>query len=470
MSHRPASKGIFVFVVSFALVGFSSLAAGADFEPAEQNLKSDDGVAAIVDRELDEIDEMLVQVVASEHGISVEEATKRVVEQDAFETMVLGFEKDMTSWAGAWIDHDAGGVLVLGVTDPASGESLLATVPDLLTKRVRVETVDYSLRDLENLAETLTKSLTEGGVEVESMSIQPQSNGLLLIVHPSIGAQQTEVRQSILRNVPVRVNVEESNRLEAACSATLRVCDTPLRAGVEITNFQSNARTGGVSQCTLGFVVRLKNAGARKAMTAGHCYVGFGQPADTYGTGRPNFTNFGIGTVFPTSVPGYNATPVSLYNNDVMLINVGPVAGGTTGARVLVQTSGGNYPTTYNENYPITGIGYGSTVVGSYLCKTGQFSGTECAKVESFFSNIVTMRNPTGEYAAVTCVGDSGGPVFRVNKAYGMVVALYYGGQEIRDTYFAGTNQYRDCAGAGNLWEYYSMSAALATTGTELIP
>ena len=116
---------------------------------------------------------------------------------------------------------------------------------------------------------------------------------------------------------------------------------------------------------------------------------------------------------------------------------------------MLVQASAAPYATTYNEWYDITSVGPTNPSAGIYLCKSGKFTKTECSQTYSKSGNFIKMK--INDFAVAVCHGDSGGPVFVSNKAYGIVKSIVVSGSETRATYFEGTVT-RTCAGQTSYW------------------
>jgi hypothetical protein len=90
--------------------------------------------------------------------------------------------------------------------------------------------------------------------------------------------------------------------------------------------------------------------------------------------------------------------------------------------------------TTGDTQYPIRGDA--KSVMGKVLCRSGAVTGTHCAAVSDLGSSI-TLEGPDGNTYTLhnlgeldmcdALPGDSGGPIYKKNKAYGMHVGAGVG-------------------------------------------
>lgn len=195
------------------------------------------------------------------------------------------------------------------------------------------------------------------------------------------------------------VEVKEVRFTRLGC--TYPFCNPPLRAGIEIDS-------SGVS-CTGSFLARSRTDNKLYQMTAGHCNV---NPGATWSTRFANREPHNIG---PFHRSAYGPT------GDGGIIRVSNPSGWRSRAWVLV-TSGPD--TTANANYPIRADGNSS--VGQRVCVTGaQFGRTDCGTVTAVnvtadFGDAVISGLVEASICAIP--GDSGGPVFAHNTAYGLLI------------------------------------------------
>ncbi|MBC7372670.1 MAG: trypsin-like serine protease, partial [Frankiales bacterium] len=149
-----------------------------------------------------------------------------------------------------------------------------------------------------------------------------------------------------------------------------------------------------------------------RLITAGHCVRDSGSPNSWSQNG------FAVGG-------GYRYTYGS--GGDYGIITVDDSTFWASRGWVYVRQSAavnGSPGTTENPQYPINGESQYSSTASTYLCHTGQTIGTRCGPKSG--SN-VTAGYPDAtvsglaRFDAPVCRGDSGGPVYVQNAAYGVV-------------------------------------------------
>jgi hypothetical protein len=150
------------------------------------------------------------------------------------------------------------------------------------------------------------------------------------------------------------------------------------------------------------------------ALTAGHCVSLVGTRSTVWRTKMPSTGNIhNIG-------PAHNH--VNNGDRDGAILRIDNPSGWAPSYRQLVRSSGGGWPTTYNEMYPILHVGTVAMIPGGYLCKTGAATHTTCGR---FISSGFDLSPGPNDVALVNmrgCGGDSGAGVFVGNRAYGIVV------------------------------------------------
>lgn len=426
---------------------------------------------------MDLVDELAARQLSVDYGVDKDEARRRVVEQDDIE-IISGEVRARVgpdAWGGSWIDHTHEGRLHLAVRQSSvdDAEEVLATKG--ASGRTSVLAVPRSLTDLQRNAEAVEASLESAGISFGLATVDVENNGLLVGLGSSEGdetsANAERLVDEVLGNardgsgeqVAVRYEYGLQREEAAACATSFMACDKPMPGGLEIRDNVNG------STCTAGFVVQSKVDTKKYMMTAGHCIdydashpssdvwmaaPSNANPASAYTLGRPH-----PGRVFHDST------------HDVAIIRLwAPEYVGTPPAdtAVLVQASPGPSPTTFDAWYDITAVPvYGDPVVGAYLCKSGGFSRTECSQVNSVLSYDVWMK--INDVAVSVCKSDSGGPVYKSHKAYGIIRSVVVSGSETRPTVFSGITT-RDCAGTTSYWKYYKSDTALAKTNTKIMP
>jgi hypothetical protein len=100
--------------------------------------------------------------------------------------------------------------------------------------------------------------------------------------------------------------------------------------------------------------------------------------------------------------------------------------------------------TTYDPNYTIHATAFSS--VGQMICRTGQTTGTECGEVTALGANFTGSLNGTsytthnlGEVDVCGAQGgDSGGPFYKVHRAFGMLSGAMSFGPAFCHEYYQG--------------------------------
>lgn len=237
------------------------------------------------------------------------------------------------------------------------------------------------------------ESVVRLGVPVQSGQLTP--------------AQRTVVAEASRRFGPMLVTYTYKDRVSAdAC--LFPYCDTPLRAGIRINPVG----------CTLGFLGRSQSDDKLYAFTAGHCLDG--SASTVYST---QFRDGSVHNIGPRHNFVYGT------NGDAGIIRVTNEAGWRARAWVYVLASTGNdgvSGTAYDAEYPIWGDGASS--LNMRICKSGVSPDrTSCGRVKELGLTITYTSGVTVRGLARTSYcslgGDSGGPVYAGNTAYGIHVA-----------------------------------------------
>lgn len=200
-------------------------------------------------------------------------------------------------------------------------------------------------------------------------------------------------------------------------------CDPPLRGGIRVTN------SGG--GCTGGFIAKSKVDAKLYQFTAGHCANG-GALVDNWSTLFTDASSHVVG-------------PVHHWywwkEGDMAILRINNVPGWNPKAWVNV-TSGPD--TTADSTYHI-GSDH-TSVVGMRICSTGaSFGRSDCGEVIHLGVTLtydgVTVHQ-LGRSSSCGKKGDSGGPMYALHVAYGLIVAgpggggcgIYYQGIRAAET------------------------------------
>ncbi|WP_329189860.1 S1 family peptidase [Actinacidiphila glaucinigra] len=294
---------------------------------------------------------------------------------------------------GSWVDDE--GRPVVAVTDED-------TAAEVARAGARAEVVRYSMRDLQDAAGALREAERVPGT---AWSVDPVSNGVLVLADSTVSAQEWARLQSVADGIGGQVRME---RTEAAFTTRTAGAAPILTRG---------------SRCSAGFNVT--NGTTDFILTAGHCGPpGTGWFADNQGT-RP------VGTTVSTSFPGGDFSLVQ-YQNDGS--DHSSVVGVGSGRVVRIK-------------------GAADPFVGQEVFRSGSTSGLHSGQVTGLNA---TVNYPEGAVSGLiqttVCAepGDSGGPLF----AQGLALGITSGGSG-------------DCK-AGGITFFQPVTTAMATLGVSL--
>ena len=176
----------------------------------------------------------------------------------------LAWASAQPSYAGSYIDHAAGGVLVVQFADPNITAERLAVASRVATgATVEVRPASASLADLEVIRASVEADrgwFASISAELISTGIDTRNNALLIGVLGYSAAVDKEVRVRFGTHALVR---DDDYSFADAC--TVNSC-WPQKGGIKI---YPTASTGTI--CTTGFTVRYGNPIQYGLLTAGHC-------------------------------------------------------------------------------------------------------------------------------------------------------------------------------------------------------
>lgn len=175
-------------------------------------------------------------------------------------------------FAGAYLDHAAGGLMTVLVTgDRARHEGALRRqVND--PSRLRVVQVAHSERELTAVQERLAlaeEKLARAGVRIAYTALDVVRNRVTV----GVPAATPAVRAAISRVAPIGIlNFDQGVELALTVCTTGLKCSTespPFNGGTDIESFDTGL--GSVQFCTLGFVARSASSSDTFVLSAGHC-------------------------------------------------------------------------------------------------------------------------------------------------------------------------------------------------------
>lgn len=369
-------------------------------------------------------------------NISIEEARMRAEWQNKAgelnDRLLANLPKD--NFGGMWIDKNTDRVKIGVLNGSKLGGSSRNIVSQEVSKSGLGQAVDYvsvehSYSELQAANEWISKISQDRITKTDwplQVGLTPNTNQVLIHI-PADETRQTESLTAVVAEIKSRyggmvatMTYDEPASDAAECNWWF--CNSPLRGGVGIKGSAGGYEDG--IDCTAGFNA-VGNSGTRYVVTAGHCApAGSGWATETY-----NYTTKKIGPVHDTlyGQNGIDAMIVKIredtYNWDVM-------------GKILVR--GGDHglngysPPSYNEDYDINGSSTSGSLVGERVCVSGAImggypvepNGGSCGAVHEVDINLtISGITSTKLVRAGLCVrgGDSGGPVFRLGKALGIV-------------------------------------------------
>ncbi|MBN2002440.1 MAG: hypothetical protein JXA21_03710 [Anaerolineae bacterium] len=311
------------------------------------------------------------QEYAKDQGINLDEAIRRLQLQDQIgelNTHLIG--KEQSTFAGLWIQHSPQYRVIVYFTHNGK-ETIEPYIKDgALDSIVEVRTANTTLKDLENIQDDTLRAVREFGIPVES-GINVFENRVELYV--TEGTQLTRALQETEKQLSDSVVIIEVEELSTNV--------TDIYAGFALTT------------CTSGFSVQ-NSSGTKGITTAAHC-----QNSQSYnGTSLP-FQGSAEGAYYDFqwhTAPGFTVRNLAFdgtYNRYV-------------------------YSTKHRDNQ----------VINEFVCKYGRSTGSGCGYIidknytpttpGSWCSTFIRVHRDGVDLAEG---GDSGGPWFSGNTAYGIM-------------------------------------------------
>ncbi|WP_084716391.1 trypsin-like serine protease [Saccharothrix syringae] len=393
-----------------------------------------------------------VRYLVKAFGVSEREALRRLQLQDDATRLDQALRRDAAaSYGGMWLDHAAGGVLVVAMTRPADADRLVRALPD--RKNVRTQAVRHSLTDLDAARDRVAARVGAGPDAVYLPAVSEAENKVVVWERGWVAADK-RAEQQTRRAAGDAVAAEAANARAAVeaepddlvvtrtlvkpepmatpnvdwgfCHPLYCTGHGPMRGGLRLDMQRDNGTWGG---CTAGFNLRSTGGGhPGKAwvLTAGHCMATKTNNTPTQHNGTPVLQQHGIEkNAYPydyAALPYVDAATANTWleghtgrnrvlkycRNGGMDSNVDTPCGEQatsadeyiTGTRTLAEIKAG---------WVVCATGSGSNAVNypdSYDsgAGTGYLVGTRCGRVLSTDVGINTDL--------CARAGDSGGPLF----------------------------------------------------------
>lgn len=346
------------FRIPALLAATMAFTAACDRLPSDAAVPTPDGEArseAVVDALQQD-----AAAYAATFGVSAQEGARRLQLQEAVDALNARLTAEQgATFAGLSIEHAPSFHVVARFTRKGE-ETIRPYLSPELAQVVRVEPARFTLQQLERRLEASYHRVRENGI-------------------PAAGA------------VDVRANRAEVHVLAGRSAAARAVLATGEAAVVEVAHLPKEEINmyGGlnVSGCTSGFTVR-NSAGTRGISTAGHC-------GNSQSLGGYALTLRGEAYSGSYDIQWHNASGHT-YPNTIK------VGGGT---RAITATRSRT-----------------SQTVGSQVCKQGMTTGYTCGTIATISycaSGACTWVQVSGNGTNLSEGGDSGGPWFSGNTAYG---------------------------------------------------
>ena len=283
-----------------------------------------------------------------------------------------------------------------------------------------VVVVPYSEADLARLQEEVisdVKDLGSRGIDLTSVGIDPLHDEVVA----GVAEPASDVADYLVARYGPGLSVHQGSITTTSCTG----CKTfsPIRGGLEMLN--AHGFDSGLEQCTTGFNARPSGSGtARYVIAAGHCW-----PSTTTTTITHNGTNIGAVTA---DTLGSGCCLLA----DSLRLTRNSSLSGTPWNALYLETP----PHPPVTAYPITGqVNHTALGIGDAVCAMGVTSQVRCGTINALdqtywargysksdnsrWGTTLFQFNGMVEASFYSYEGDSGGPVYIANQAYGIVAA-----------------------------------------------
>jgi streptogrisin C len=377
-----------------------------------------------------------VIALANLRHITIAQAQQWLTSQARAEAVAPAFQRQLgAQFAGIWLDPAHPGRIKVATTGRIGAVTQIAmNMGPGVAELVDPVQASASLADLKAVQTDVVNTLGRiRGTRGFVVDVEPQRGATVLSIGPSLAAlpaAQQAITTMRARH-GARLIIIDWNGEPAALSCAGAYCDPPLRGGVRIYHpVNPNTEAG----CTAGFTA--KSGTGRYLLTAGHCL----SDGETWFSRYADNTPHTIGAAAAVKFPLFDFGAIKI--NSPVSWNPQPL--------VYVRP-----PLTVWEKYPIKGTA--TAVVNSIVCHTGAKSGGRCGLVKSTsvwvsYSSGGVVIGAVKVGGGLSCGGDSGGPVYGLNKAYGLLSG--------------GSTEIGVC---GNTWFYYPIAVALANLNMQLL-
>lgn len=340
-----------------------------------------------------------VAALMQDWGVSQAEAEARIERQD----QVSQFAEFLAAnhpldYGGMWIDHPAGGIVVVAVLTP--GIATEAAPKFGLADIVKEVSATRTWIELEAITTAIGEAIVARGLAVDTV-IDVQGNQVAVTIPEDSTPVQRDFAEEARGLYGVAVEIRTGplrGWFDDACTDT--ACDPPIRGGLKVV---------GSGNCSTGFVMQ-NIGGAKRILTAAHCSPGTGS----------KFRHNGI--VIGGTINSQDSGKV-----DARTIGFDSVGFWNPKRWVFHQTFA-SFPA--DPSFTITSrVTNAGIVLYTYICRTGFNSNTRCGSIEYLGASFGNNTNVPLVFACAIG-GDSGGPYydFDGHKAYGTHIGSTYDG------------------------------------------
>jgi hypothetical protein len=374
------------------------------------------------EREDPGLQQIAADYYAKKYRVSAGEAQRRLAIQDR----AAGIDDDLTKtlgdqYAGIWYDHADRGRLKIGMTRRAMAR--VSEVSSVL-KRYGVASladlkpVRFTLADLERKQDDVRNSIMDMVSRGDAVTgYDTKFNRVVVTALVKLPPEEQVRVKNLTRREGVivrRVDVPTLRGTFDSCNVTY--CNPPFRGGREID--------GPAVICTAAFMARQHDTGDLLAMTAGHCIFFGGNPTGSWKATDEANNSLAIG-------PSYGYVFSGSVGMDAGVVSIAPANFWATPPPMPALVVKPSSITTYDPEYAIYHDSWSS--LGQILCRTGRTTGTHCAEVSGLGKDFVGVFSANGPGYLIRqmgeldmCLaqgGDSGAPVYKMHRAYGIFSA-----------------------------------------------
>jgi streptogrisin C len=236
-----------------------------------------------------------VDYLVSAFGVSRAEALRRLRLQDDATRLDVVLRKEAGDvYGGMWIDHEAGGVLVVAATAPAEVGRFVRALPD--RGHVRTQAVAHSLASLN----AVRSRLFAGSDAVHLPAVSERENKVVVWERSWLAPGRASVEpggmvesRTLVKPEPMATpNVDWGFCHPLYCSAY-----GPMRGGLRLDMKRDGTDPANWGGCTAGFNLRSTGGGfpgRAWVLTAGHCMATKTNNVPTQHNGNPVLQQHGI--------------------------------------------------------------------------------------------------------------------------------------------------------------------------------